>query len=822
MALKKIILILTMVALFLSVKIVAQAETGNVNLESNEAVVTNFAELKQAISENNGIDTVYLGADVELSGGIIIPDSKKTFTLSGKDPATGVIHTLTETMASSGAQSSVITVNTNTGAKETTLKDLNIIGKNYYGTISVYGAAKNVVQNYENIRYQGPQMIYNLNGTANFKGTNDVRIASVVTGSATPNEVAEIKGVNVSGKLNIDHASPNANSTFWFGSGTSEVNTFTVEEGADVTVNSNGTGMFYRSGVKPIDIDVKKNAKLTITSNNNIFRDTPGGAIKIAEGADVSIKKTAGTGPLLWVAGNITTSPNARFILEQINSNGYIIRFDNANASLNINRPMSFVISSNVNAPLFNWPYANKFNFEAQVVNYWNTPGGLDRPDLPTYKFSLPNGENVLGDLSYTNGGVTQIISTNTDLTSTNFNMFGARTMAMGQIAGTIDQVTDADNEITGTATPNAIIWVYYTENGRINWMDGQADSTGNYQIAIPNGLIKPYSELNVVVKHDLKRLDLDKMIVKDVTPPRGDAIPQVLNIGDSIPDAYKLVTNITDHSDGTAGEGVTITILNEPDTNVFGPAEAIVRLEDKAHNYADIRVPVFIKDDMTEIQNDIALRAEDFAVNVKDIIDLNDTDLHQLILNKSGAKAYNTETGENLTTQIKVTSTTLKKETGTYTATIQIGTVTKEITIQVTGELKFNHVPETISFETIELNKQKNIAKRKEDFDLSILDSRGADSGFSVTATVKSPLTSTTNPSHILSDGLIFIDSNGEKKVLSSEPTTVFQSQVTQDMIVPVEWDTNQGILIEADAAEAYSDENYETTIEWTLTDAP
>lgn len=67
---------------------------------------------------------------------------KKTFTLSGKNPTTGEIHTLTETMASAGAQSSVITVNTNTGAKETTLRDINVVGKNYYGTISVYGAAK--------------------------------------------------------------------------------------------------------------------------------------------------------------------------------------------------------------------------------------------------------------------------------------------------------------------------------------------------------------------------------------------------------------------------------------------------------------------------------------------------------------------------------------------------------------------------------------------------------------------------------------------------------------------------------------------------------
>ncbi|MBC2266574.1 hypothetical protein HCB38_01915 [Listeria sp. FSL L7-0083] len=821
MAFKKLMIVLTIAALFLSFNLVVDAETGSDNLAANEAVVTNFAELKAAISENNGIDTVYLGADVELSGGIVIPASKQTFTLSGKNPATGEIHTLTETMASAGAQSSVITVNTNTGTKETTLKDINVIGKNYYGTISVYGAAKDVVQNYENVHYQGPQMIYNLNGIANFKGTNDITIASVVSGSAAVNEVAEIKGVNVSGKLNINHASGNANSAFWFGGGTADVNAFTVEENADVTVLSNGTGMFYRSGAKPIDIDVKKNAKLNITSNNNIFRDTPGGAVKIAEGADVNIKKTAGTGPLLWVAGNITISPNARFILEGISGNGYMIRFDNANAEINVNNPLSFAITSNINGSLFYWPYANKFNFEAQVINYWNTAGGIGRPDLPNYSFSLPNAENVVGNLSYTNGGATQIISTNADLTPTNFNMFAARAIAMGQIEGTINQVTDEDNKITGTATPNAVIMISYTESGSIKWMDGQADSMGNYQMTIPTNYIKPYTKLSVRIRHDLKRIDFTS-IVKDVTPPNGDAVPQVLNIGDSLPDAYKLVTNITDHSDGTTGEGVTITILNEPDTNVFGPTEAIVRLEDKANNYADIHVPVFIKDDLTEIQDEQALRAKDFSANVKDFINLNDEEMKQFILDKSEAQAFNILTGKDLTPDVKVTSTNLKKETGTYTATIQIGTLTKEITIQVTGELKFNHVPATMSFESIELNNQKSIAKRNTDFDLSVLDSRGAGSKFSVTASVKSPLTSTTNPAHTLPNGLIFIDNNGEKKPLSDEPMTIYQSNATNDMIVPITWAENQGILVEADAAHAYTDEDYETTIEWTLTDAP
>ncbi|MBC1567913.1 hypothetical protein HCJ20_03185 [Listeria sp. FSL L7-1425] len=821
MAFKKIIIVLTTAALFLGFKVVMAAENGSTDLAANEAIVTNFAELKKAISEDNGIDTVYLGADVELSGGIVIPASKSTFTLSGKNPATGEIHTLTETMASSGAQSSVITVNTNAGTKETTLKDIHIIGKNYYGTISVYGAAKNVVQNYENIGYQGPQMIYNLNGTANFRGTNDVTIASVVTGSATPNEVAEIKGVSVSGKLTINHASSNANSAFWFGGGTAEVNTFTVEENADVTVLSNGTGMFYRSGTKPIEIDVKKNAKLDITSNNNIFRDTPGGAVKIAEGADVTMTKTAGANPLLWSADDITVSPDARLILNKTGGTGYIIQFYNATAKLDIQNPRSFLIATNSNAPMFYWPSGNTFNLDAQMVNYWDTAGAIDRTDSPSQMFSLPSGENVTGSLTYT-GTTTKILASNAGMTPTNFNQNMARMIAMGRLEGTINPVTDADSEVTGTATPNAFVSIAYTENGENKLLKGQADGAGDYRIAIPSGFIKPYIDLTTTITQDQKRITLANVTVEDVTPPSGEAVTQILNLGDPFPDVSKLVTNITDHSDNTVGAGVTTTLRSAPDTNVFGPAEAVVRLEDKAHNYVDIRVPVFMKDDMTEIQDDKALRAAGFSVNLKEIIDLNEAEIQQLILTKSAAKAFDIETGEDLTAQVKVTSTNLKKETGSYTATIQMGTLTKEIAIQVTGELKFNHVPETISFESIKLNKQKNIAKRNADFDLSVLDSRGADSQFSVTATVKSPLTSTTNPAHILPNGLIFIDSTGEKQQFSDEPITVFKSQSASEMIVPIEWADDRGILVEVDAAEAYVDESYETTIEWTLTDAP
>lgn len=821
MSLKKIIVLMALAALFLSFEVVADAETENATLAANEAVVTTFDELKKAISENNGIDTVYLGADIPLSSGIKIPDAKKTFTLSGKNPVTNEIHTLTETMASAGAQSSVITVDTNNGAKETTLKDINIIGKNYYGTISVLGAAKNVVQNYENIHYQGPQLIYNLNGVAVFSGDNDIRIASVVSGSAAANEVGEVKGVNVFGKLKIDHANSNANSVFWFGSGTAELNTFTVEENADVTILSNGTGMFYRSGAKPIDIDVKKNAKLAISSNNNIFRDTVGGTVNVAVGADVTITKTAGINPLLWMSGDINVNPDARFILKKTGGTGNILYFSTATAKLDVQNPRSFLIATTPDNAMLYWPYANTFNFETQMVNYWNTAGTIDRTDAPQQSFSLPAGDNVIGSLTYS-GTTTKIVSTNVDMTAANFNQNTARMIAMGRLEGTINSVNDSDANISGTATLDAYITVSYTENGVDKQLKGQADKTGNYQIMIPDGFIRPYTDLTTTISQDQRTITLEKTTVADVTPPSGKPVPQVLTIGDPFPDVADLVTDVYDHSDNTSGAGIIKTLQTTPDTNVFGPQQAIVRLEDKANNYVDIIVPVFIKDDKTNIQDNKALRATDFSIHLSEISSLNEAELSELIIKESSAKAFNVTTGVDLSDEVIVANTDIEKTSGMFKATLQIGELTKEITIQVTGELKFNQVPETISFETTELVTQQNIAKRNADFDMSVLDSRGADKSFRVTARIPSPLTSTINSAHTLPEGLIFIDRSGEKKILSEEPTTVFEAQATDEIIVPIKWEENQGVLVEANTAETYADENYETTIEWTLTDAP
>lgn len=168
-------------------------------------------------------------------------------------------------------------------------------------------------------------MIYNLNGMVNFKGINDIIIVFVVFGFVVLNEVVEIKGVSVFGKLNINYVSLNVNSVFWFGGGMVEVNIFIVEENVDVMIFFNGIGMFYCLGVKLIDIDVKKNVKLVIIFNNNIFWDILGGVVKIVLGVDVIMIKIVGGNLFLWVVDDIIVSFDVCFILNKIGGIGYII-----------------------------------------------------------------------------------------------------------------------------------------------------------------------------------------------------------------------------------------------------------------------------------------------------------------------------------------------------------------------------------------------------------------------------------------------------------------------------------------------------------------
>lgn len=88
------------------------------------------------------------------------------------------------------------------------------------------------------------------------------------------------------------------------------------------------------------------------------------------------------------------------------------------------------------------------------------------------------------------------------------------------------------------------------------------------------------------------------KVKIVDTTPPKAEAIPQKVGLGDFFDKKIdELVKNIQDNS---GSENVTGEITKKPDTSIVGKTSAIVTLTDPSANKTDITIPV------TVVENDL------------------------------------------------------------------------------------------------------------------------------------------------------------------------------------------------------------------------
>ncbi|AQR79524.1 pectate lyase-like adhesive domain-containing protein [Paenibacillus larvae] len=794
---------------------------GNVpafELPEDSIVVTTYDELKSAIESDNGITTVYMGADFNLSGGIVIPKFKKTITLSGKNPNTGIVHTLTESMSSGTDSKQVINLRSNEGPKEIHVKDITIIGKSYYGPVHV--ESRGVTLTYENVTYTGPQLCHNIYGKAKFLGNNNITIKQVVSGSAPAQEVAEAQDIIIGGNLRVSHN--NNNAMFWMGQGSGSQNSFTVLEDADVEILALGNGMFYRNGSIPVSMTIEKNAKLSVITSDRLFRNNAGGSISIAEGADVMFEKNGGNNELLWLSGDLTVATGASLIMQNNNTRGNLIQFASNGAKAVFDNPLSVLLYTKASDRMFSWSSGTgQIILNSELVNYWRTAGTGDRNDLPLYHWNMSDGSNVAATIG-TNGRTTNIISTNAGILASEFAVEYGKVIALGHLDVTINPLTDAMDHVTGTSTPNSKVFIDYTEGGVAKVLEGITDISGNYSIPVPNGFIKPYIKVKATANYVFKTKSTEEIIVSDVTPPTGDPITQIISLNEPFPtDVTKLVENIKDHSDGTPGAGITATLKTFPDTSVFGPTTAKVELKDKAGNSTIMTVPVFIKDSNTEANSQYALRANHFSMDMDEFSGLNKGEINTLILTKSKAEGWEVETGKDITSRVTVESTDLNNQIGSYHAVLNLGNIKRTIIIQVIGTLKFNKIQNVLTFQTSTLTTKETIIPRDE-WNISVSDTRGTGSKWKLTASISQPLTSTKDSSHTLPNALVYVDSNGVAQALNSSPSKVYEYTTGSDTIIPIEWSPDKGLLLKLVPTDAYAYEEYATTIYWTLNDAP
>ncbi|MEI5993011.1 pectate lyase-like adhesive domain-containing protein [Candidatus Enterococcus mansonii] len=287
----------------------AQENSNNNQQEILAATVTvsTYEELRNALSNDNGVTTVILANDITLERGIKIHPAKKELTINGQS------HTLTE--ATNGSHGTIYVENNN-GTKTINLNNLSILGKNYYGPVNIDDNVYGVTLNYSNITYSGPQLVHNIHGYATFSGTTKAEIKQVMTNSDTPQEFAEALGITIKGSFNLDHQSI-SDSAFWFGLGNDHIPYFSIEDNADVFINVANNTLFYvdNSSTKPLDISVGQSGKFNVTTIRELFRLGNAGNLIFQNNSKTQINRSTNTtnAPTLKVSGTIKVNKGAIF-----------------------------------------------------------------------------------------------------------------------------------------------------------------------------------------------------------------------------------------------------------------------------------------------------------------------------------------------------------------------------------------------------------------------------------------------------------------------------------------------------------------------------
>ncbi|MFS7261591.1 MucBP domain-containing protein [Carnobacterium divergens] len=677
-------------------------------LEVGTAVVTNAAELSAAITDLSTTQ-IYFGNDINLNQSIKIPNGKPYLRISGKNPSTGEIHTLTESNGTIGGTDNIYVSNNNSDPKDYGLEDMKIIGRNYYGPLNVQDNTKEVSLSYTNIDYQGPQITHNVNGITKYLGETSIYIARVQSTSAANQEVAEARNVIMDGNITINHTS-NSDSMFWLGLSGGSENSFTVKENSNIMIDSKGNGMFYRDGTNPITMDIEQNATVKITTNNGLFRNNPGKYLHVGENANVEFEKTGGDQPVLRLTEDLNVAKGARLVMKATGGSGNFARFERAYSGTNLNfdDPLSVLLYNKTAQQMFAWQgtgnSSGKMHINSPIVNYWRVAGTGDRDDLPLFSWSMPDRSNVLTDVTTNGSNSTVINATNAGITATDFNMGTAKVISLGTVDVALDPITDAQTNVTGTATKNSKVYIDYTEVGVKKTLTGYAGTDGTYSIPIPDGFIKPYTSVTATANLDFKTKVSAPVIVEDVTPPEGTAVIQVLEQGGVFPsDSTKFVKDIQDKSDGTTGAGVTVTAgsISQPDMNQFGPVLPMyeVILTDKAGNKTTLNIPIFIKDADTAVSNTTALKAKNITFKLPQYPQT-EAELKAFIQKESAIQVWELETGNEVTdlSSLTIDTSKMKQEVGVYPVMVTFGNVQKEIQVEVTpgtGTVVFHYQDE-------------------------------------------------------------------------------------------------------------------------------
>ena len=453
-------------------------------IDDNTVVVNTSAELKNVLENNNAYNYIYFGNNINLTTGIVISNTKTNVVIDGTYE--NVTYEFTD-MKSTGATD---TIRVNSAINKVTVKSMKITGYNYYGVVYVPEEAKykDVIIEYKNISYLGPQISFHPYGLTRFIDVN----IEIQENYAAGNEVAECNKIEIGGESIITHKST-GNSSFWFRNNDPY---FKILPNSIVHFTSINREMIY--GVTNLEFDVGHNSSFYVITKNGMGYGTFGtGVTSIEENALLNIKQTSRNGsyPTWYSYGSITLNNNS--ILEIINdyasitSSNYNIYFNGSNTGFYLNNPEKVILYNKVANVLYTNSTVS-FNFNFNRINLFDTAidvsSDITKDTLPTswYKNTL---SNITGTFTNSKTTITSSDFTESDLTTLpsldKFIVNNKKIISVGDFVLHINALTDTDTIISGNTINNSSILIEYDNES----VGVKVNEDGTYSYTLPNTL---------------------------------------------------------------------------------------------------------------------------------------------------------------------------------------------------------------------------------------------------------------------------------------------------------------------------------------------
>ena len=455
-------------------------------INNNTVVVTNSDELKQAVSEDNGYDYIYLGSDIIATSGFVINSNKVKVTIDGT--YNNVKYTYTNNLS---LESTVIKASTTN--KRIILKNMNIVSSHGYGVVYVpsHPNYSNVVVEYNNINFSGIELSQNYYGTTKII---DSLIDAKDTNNVSTQRVCDSNRIIIGGNTTITSSS-STNTVFFFNDVIPSYIKIVPNSNVSITTNKE-----LMNGTNRLDLIVGHGSEFLLTTGNGFAITTTHGArnVLIEEMANFTFIEKSHQRVTMWnVFGDFIVKEGAS--ISVINTymttptDNYNIYFKGTNQKFILDNPKYVnIYTKNANVVYTNNPVDFTFSFSRinmwiYALDYTSACGLDDTPALYWYKETTP--AKITGVFNKDSTTVTSHNFTDTELSSisdiNSFSFQGKKILTIGMLKINVHPITDSTNVISGHTIPYANVKIEYDNKS----LTASADENGLFEANVDSAI---------------------------------------------------------------------------------------------------------------------------------------------------------------------------------------------------------------------------------------------------------------------------------------------------------------------------------------------